>query len=208
MSNINCSDIKTPKFNIQQLTRLREDNCYIKTENNTIVKPGKYTIKNFKTQPCRAPDTKCLSLDQPSTFYRDGFGWTSKDGCNIDDDSNLRNARNITNYREIHQLYSRPYKTVPYMGRGSGNVCAESDLRSSEDTFQNKACNNLAGISIDRKIPQIPCIRNNIQNPKYIIPEDSDKFWVRGGQPSRQVIRNSDYLKKCGYKYNGKLWIR
>ena len=52
------------------------------------------------------------------------------------------------------------------------------------------------------------CIKESIQNAIHIIPEENDCSWVRGGQPSRQIIRNADYLKKCGYKYNGKLWIR
>ena len=61
-----------------------------------------------------------LSLQQPSTFYRDGPGWTSMDGCNVDNDSRLRNARNLTNLREIHQLIERPHLTTPYQGRGEG----------------------------------------------------------------------------------------
>ena len=32
------------------------------------------------------------------------YGWTSNNGCNIDNDSKLRNARNLTNLREINQL--------------------------------------------------------------------------------------------------------
>ena len=57
-------------------------------------------------------------------------------------------------------------------------------------------------------IPQVPCIKNNIQNPKHIVLEDSMKSWVRGGQPSRQVVRNSEWLKRCGYKYNGRFWTK
>ena len=57
------------------------------------------------------------------------------------------------------------------MGRGKGNINLESELRSSESTFQNRPCNTLSGNYIDRFIPQIPCIRENIQNPKHIIPE-------------------------------------
>ena len=41
-----------------------------------------------------------------------------------------------------------------------------------------------------------------------LVPEDNDKTRVRGGQPSRQVIRNKDYLNKCGFNYNGKYWER
>lgn len=204
----NCINIKGNKFNIQGLTRLNEDNCYKNLRNKTISRSGKYNTRNFRSCECLAPNVKELSLQHPSVFYRDGYGWSSNNGCNIDTDSKLRNAKNLTNERCINQLMSRPYLTTPYMGRGEGNVNVENNLLPGESTFQNKPCNNLAGIYIDRFVPQIPCIKQEIQNTKNIIPEDSDSHWVRGGQPSRQIIRNKDYLKKCGYRYNGKYWKR
>ena len=188
----NCVDHSSLKFNIQQLTRLREDSCYLENRSKFAKLPGKYQTSNFHDCKCEAPHTKELSLQQPSLNYKDGYGWTSNKGCNIDSDSNLRNANNLTNPRVIQQLKTRPHLTVPYMGRGKGNINLESELRSSESTFQNRPCNTLSGNYIDRFIPQIPCIRENIQNPKHIIPEDSNNDWVRGGQPSRQVIRNAD----------------
>ena len=52
--------------------------------------------------------------------------------------------------------------------------------------------------------PLIPCIKDNIQNKKHLIEEENG--WVRSGVPSRQIIRNKDYLHKCGYVYDGKYW--
>ena len=196
------------KFNIQQLSKLNEDNCYKKVRTKTSQKSGIYHTSNFHDYICEAPTVLETSLQQPNIIHKDGYGWTSMNGCNIDNDSKLRNAKNLTNKRCINQLLERPFKTIPYMGRGMGNICIESKLLPSEDTFQNKSCNNLSGIYIDRFIPQIPCIRNTIQNPKNIIPEDNDKTWVRGGQPSRQVIRNKNYLKKCGFKFNKNHWSK
>ena len=204
----NCIKYCDRKFNIQGLTRLREDKCYLDTRNKHSKMSGNYSTSNFHDCVCEAPFTKELSLQQPAVNYRDGLGWTSNEGCNIDNDSKLRNASNLTNPRLIQQLHERPYLTVPYMGRGSGNICVESNLRSNEATFQNRPCNNLAGIYVDRFITQIPCIRENVQNAKHIIPEDNNKDWVREGQPSRQVIRNTDYLNKCGFQYNGKYWSK
>ena len=202
-----CVDFSNnTKFDIRQLTRLKEDSCYKELRNETSEKPGEYSTGNYNDCTCEALYTKELSLQQPAMFFRDGYGWTSKDGCNIDKDSKMRNGDRLTNKREINQLFQRPYATVPYMGRGEGDVCTESKLRSAEDTSQNRPCNNLAGIYIDRFVPQLPCVRQSVQNPKNLIPEDSDRTWVRGGQPSRQIIRNKNYLKKCGFTYNGKLW--
>lgn len=204
----NCINYKIGKFNIQQLSRLNEDKCFKNLNNKTSEKSGHYYTRNFHDCMCEAPTILETSLQQPKIIHRDGYGWTSINGCNIDNDSKLRNAKNLTNKRCINQLLERPYKTTPYMGRGSGNVCIESKLLPGDDTFQNRPCNNLAGIYIDRFIPQISCIQESIQNPKNLIPEDNDRNWIRGGQPSRQVIRNKEYLKKCGFRYNNNHWQR
>ena len=202
----NCMQYNKVNMNIQGLTRLDQDSCYKSLQAKTIQQSGKYDTRNFHDCVCESPYVLETSLQQPILLHRDGYGWTSMNGCNIDNDSKLRNAKNLTNTRCINQLFERPYTTVPYMGRGGGDICTETKLLPGEDTFQNRPCNNLAGVYIDRFVPQIPCLRQNIQNTNHIIPEDSDKYWIRGGQPSRQVIRNKDYLKKCGFEYNGKFW--
>jgi len=205
---MSCINYYTNKFNIQELTRLKEDSCYKANRTNEAIKPGNYHTTNYHDCICNAPATKDLSLQQPSTFYKDGYGWVSNKGCSVDNDSILRNSRNLTNQREIHQLFTRFELTTPYMGRGNNDCCVESILRPGETTLQQKSCNSLSGVFIDRYTPQLSCIRENIQNPKNIIPENSDPSWVRGGQPSRQIIRNKDYLHKCGFNYNGKYWAR
>jgi hypothetical protein len=203
----NCTNYNDKGFDLFGLTRLREDSCYLDTRTRQSEAPGMYNITNYHDCVCEAPHTKTVSLEQPIVQYRDGYGWTSTNGCNVDNDSQLRNAKNQTNPRLIQQLHPRPYLTVPYMGRGVGDVCEESYLRAGENTFQGRACNNLAGVHIEQQYyPQIPCLKENIQNPQHIITEDSDPAWIRGGQASRQVIRNSDYLQRCGYEYDGKMW--
>ena len=48
--------------------------------------------------------------------------------------------------------------------------------------------------------PMIPKLKTEIQDHKHIIPEDSKGDWVRGGLPTRQMVRNSDYLRRCQEK--------
>jgi hypothetical protein len=162
----------------------------------------------FKDCDCDAPNVRDIAMNEPTITYRDGYGWTGKDGCNIDADSQMRNAPNLTNMRVIQQLYTRPYTTVPYMGRGTTDTELESIMQSGEDTSQKKQCNTLSGIYIDRFVPLVPCLQQNVQNPVHLVEEVARKDWVRGGVPSRDIVRNTDYLMKCGYNYNGKSWAR
>ena len=41
------------------------------------------------------------------------------------------------------------------------------------------------------------CLKNNVQNPKHLIPEDVKIDWVRGGIPSRQLVRDIEYKERC-----------
>jgi hypothetical protein len=93
-------------------------------------------------------------------------------------------------------LQARPYATTPYMGSGKTcilNADVESHLKMGEDTGTPKSINTLSGITINRFIPLIQCIEQNIQDPIHIIPDK----WVRGGADTRSTIRNIDYRKQC-----------
>ena len=43
----------------------------------------------------------------------------------------------------------------------------------------------------------IPSLAETVQNRKHIIQEDNDQSWVRGGIPTREMVRNMDYIKNC-----------
>jgi len=198
-----CQPYKNGCLNLNSQSGINNDECYVNYEEKNSIRPGLYQLENFHDCNCEPENIKNIWSQNPTMNYVDGHGWSA---CNINNDSELR-KNNLTNLNCIQDLRHRPYPTVPFMGRGSGDICLESELRPGESTFQNKPCNNLAGVSIENQYtPMIPCLKQNIQNPKHIIPELSDECWKRGGQDSRQLIRNIDYLNKCGYKYNGKYW--
>jgi hypothetical protein len=94
------------------------------------------------------------------------------------------------------------------MGRGTTNPVLENKIRTGEDTGQRKQCNTLSGIYIDRFVPLVPCLAKNIQNPVHLVTEIARPDWVWGGLPSRDLIRNSNYLSKCGYVKNSKGWFK
>jgi len=209
-----CSNINGPpngcaKMNLYNLGRIRDDRCYNTARTFQSYSICDYNTTAYKDCACGGQNVIDIAVAEPTLQFRDGYGWTSVDGCNVDVDSSLRNAHNLTNMRYIQQLYTPPYKTVPYMGRGPlADAALEIILQSGEDTSQKKQCNTLSGVYIDRFVPLVPCLEQNIQNPVHLVEEVASRDWIRGGIPSRDIVRNTDYLKKCGYKYNGKLWTR
>ena len=65
-------------------------------------------------------------------------------------------------------------------------------------TSDKLTCGPLSGVAtLDLTItPMIDRLKNEVQNPTHIIPEDSMDSWVRGGLPSRQIVRNKEYMKR------------
>ena len=51
-------------------------------------------------------------------------------------------------------------------------------------------------------MPMIDHLRNSIQDPIHIVTESALNGWVRGGAPSRQIVRDIEYLERCGSNYH------
>ena len=121
----------------------------------------------------------------------------SKNDINTDSEFKLNEEQLTSDKNKCGKLLqARPYSTTPYMG--SGKTCSlfpnvESKLKFSEITTVPKSINSLSGITIDRFTPLLPCIEDNVQDTKHIVPT----MWVRGGADTRAVIRNVDYRKEC-----------
>ena len=64
-NNPNCVDFsKNKSFDIQQLTRLREDKCFIDVFDKTTEKPGDYTTSNHNDCECEAEDEELAIRDK------------------------------------------------------------------------------------------------------------------------------------------------
>ena len=189
-------------FNIQNQTSLDQDSCQKVFRDKQSESPGIYHLNRYNDTTCGIPTVMEVASQNPTIIFKDGYGITE---CYVDDDSKLRVGRTRKNPKCPNQLFTRPYRTVPYMGRGSGDSYLESQIRYGEDTAERKQCNTLAGINIKNldpnHMPMIDHLKNNIQNPSHIVPEVALDGWVRGGAPSRQIVKDIEYLEKCGSKY-------
>ena len=189
-------------FEINNQTSIREDECNKYDSiffNNKIEEYclGTNIYKNDNNVYLNSTNIQGLNSQNMS-------GFSDK----ISDETNFRNGIQgsiMTNQkgRESKELDTRLFIGSPYMSAGQSilkNPDLYSKLISGLDTHTNKADNSLSGVSIDRFIPLVPCIAENVQNPEHIIPE----YWIRGGMSTRVVIRNADYLKSCGKRMTQK----
>ena len=163
---------------------------------------GLYYLDNQNGCECGLKEARDIQVSQPGINFSGGVGWIAEKGCLVDNDSGLRQDKDkLTNKKEINQIVERLFKTTPGISRGFHNVDVESVLISSNFSTDQKPCNSLAGVSIGNYFtPMIPKLKEEVQDSNHIIPEDSQKDWVRGGLPTRQMVRNSDYLRRCQNK--------
>jgi hypothetical protein len=198
-----CSkpNVCCPNDKYNKKDSIRSECCYVNADERQSVLPGQYNLQNYYACSCIPTQAVSIAIDNPTMSLRDGYGWIGQRGCLVKNDSKMRNGSSMTRDKIPQQLFTRSHLTTPYMGRGAGDPCSETYLKEGEDTFQNRPCNNLAGISTlgYQMTPLISCLKD-VQNPNHIIPELNSKDWIRGGYPSRQWIRNQWYCHKCKNK--------
>jgi len=190
---INDGDNEIEFQGFNNSTRRNMDGNAISYKDMQDKRYSNYSTTNYYNDADRQKYLKSLNfVGMAANKNKDGYGKF------IDTESQLIQA-SLTNPKVKQQLATRPFKGWPYMGAGETHIVNPdlySRLSSGTDTRTKKAGDAISGASLDRFIPLVPCLASNVQNPEHIIPE----YWVRGGESSRAIIQNVDYLKMCGFK--------
>jgi hypothetical protein len=174
------------EFKVNGFTRERDDVCSYNNEYRESVGPGRYAVTNLV--PNRAT-TVPQALSNPTVIAAEGYGIDQTD---IDSDSVLRNNPTLEGRSRCPlRVQSRPFATVPFMGRGRGNQELESRLQQSEFVRTGKECGTVTETFFESQFtPLIPHLQANVQNPRNLVPEVAAAGWIHGGIPSRQYVRD------------------
>ena len=196
----NCATLDNKKaFNLHYKAQAFDDPCFVDVQTRQSVGPGNYGVTNLYDCNTLIPDTIDKATNLPLVFFKNGYDVGQ--GV-VDESSKLRIGLTKQYPRCPQQLFERPFKSVPYSGRGCGNVEIETQLQPGESTGAKRSCNTLSGITIPNYFtPLIDHLASNVQNEKHIVEEAVDPAWVRSGVPSRLLIRDVDYLQRCSYSY-------
>jgi hypothetical protein len=173
------------QFQVNRMTRTRDDLCGIESYYAQSVGPGQYYTTNMAPAPQKVNP---LAVENLLMYPRDGYGLNN---AQVDADSFMRNQPGFKSNRCLIRPQARPIATIPYMGGGRGNSDIETYLLHSEQVRQGKECGTVTEQSFDNVFtPMVPSLKNNIQNPANLIPEVAADGWIRGGIPSRQYVRD------------------
>jgi hypothetical protein len=179
-------------FTFYGLSRIGDDNCSIDQRTIQNTNSCNYLLDNFYTSDCNMRGVVNLATSQPCINYKGGMG-SDFCGSNIDTNSRLLIGSVQTNPRCRIDLFQRPFATVPYLGRGSVDPILESELMQGQQNSDRKTETNLSERSYIKyqTIPLIPEVKKNIQNPERLIESMASESWIRGGLPSREIIRDT-----------------
>lgn len=193
---------KKDSFKTFVQTNINEDKLTVDINTLQSQGPGLYYLDNQFGCECGLKEAKEIQTSQPGIHLKGGVGWIAEKGCLVDNDTKLRqDISKLTNKNDINQIVERLFITTPDLKKGRYNVDVETVLINSDSTSDQKPCDSLAGVSIGNYFtPMIQKLSEEVQNTNHIIPEDSLNEWVRGGLPTRQMIRNADYLRRCQQK--------
>ena len=190
-------------YTFDNMSRIGLDDCCKSQSDIQNVASCNYMTQNFFASDCSMKNPISLATSQPGIMYNGGYN-TGAGGCNIDNSSKLLIGSIQTHPRCHIDLFQRPFATVPYLGRGSVNPVMESQIQQGEQIVNKKSTSNLSEKSYIKyhQTPLLPAVQQRISNPANQIENVASDGWVRGGVPSRELTRDSDYFNKHStYQY-------
>ena len=191
-------------YTFQNMYRIGLDNCNKSQTDIQNVASCNYSTQNYFASDCTMKNTKALATTQPGIMYNGGYQ-IGAGGCNINDSSKLQIGTIQTHPKCRIDLFHRPFATVPYLGRGAVNPIMESQIQQGEQIVNKRSVTNLSEKSYIKyhQTPLLPAVKQKINNPAHQIESVASDGWVRGGVPSRELTRDTDYFNKHStYQYN------
>ena len=154
-----------------------------------------YTLSNFYSENLSNSHVD-FATSQPNVMFK-GFSGVGLNSDVVDIDSLL--ALKKTNDRSLEklQLNSRPFATVPYLGKGSCNPVLETQLLQGETSHDVKSISTIMTKSfMDYSMqPTDSQMEERVSNPAHTIQEAALDGWVRGGILTRELSGDVDFRK-------------
>lgn len=182
-------------YTFDNMSRIGNDECFLDQNSIQNASTCNYVLQNYNASNCSMKKQIDLATSQPGIFYKGTYNLGSE-GCNVQDSSNLLIGSIQTNPKCKLDLQQRPFLTVPYLGRGSVNPVTESQIQQGESIINKKTVNNMSEKCYIKyhHTPLLPSVQENITNPNNLVEDSAKNGWIRGGVPSRELTRDSEYL--------------
>lgn len=184
-------------YTFNNMSRIGLDECSGSQEDIQNVASCNYMTQNYFASDCSMKKPIELATSQMGIMYNGGYQ-VGAGGCNINDSSELQIGTIQTHPRCRIDLFHRPFATVPYLGRGSVNPVMESQILQGEQIVNKRSVNNLSEKSYIKyhQTPLLPAVQQRMTDPSNKIESIASEGWVRGGVPSRELTRDTQFFNK------------
>lgn len=141
-----------------------------------------------------------FALRQPAMNFSGSSHGVGANPIVVHDESKLLIKTEQTSPAEKLQLFTRPFVTVPYLGRGSANPDLESELFLGEPVHEKKSVSTVMDKSFTPYIlqPLDNEMKERVENTALNVEESAMDGWIRGGAASRKMT--ADELAKQSHK--------
>jgi hypothetical protein len=179
-------------YTFNKLTRIGDDSCDKSQRNVQNANASTYMLNQFRPE-CPMKSSMDFALSQPNVNYT-GSHQMGIGGCNVDESSELL-LSSLSRPRCKLSLLQRPFATVPYLGRGKSDAVLESQIQQGDLANNRKSITNLTEVSHIKysHVPMIPSLQASITNPANLVEGAAAEGWIRGGLPSRDLVKDNDY---------------
>ena len=179
-------------YTFNNITRLGDDKLDLSQRSVQNSNASSYMLDNFRPA-CPMGSAIDFATSQPNVNFT-GSHQVGIGGCNIDENSNLL-LSTLNRPKCRISLLQRPYLTVPFLGRGQGDIILEAQMQQGDFANNKKSINPSSEIShmTYRHTPMIPSLHATISNPANLIEGVAAEGWIRGGVPSRELTRDKEY---------------
>jgi len=138
-----------------------------------------------------------FAVQQPTMTFN---GLTNGNGIsanNVDNESLLLLKSEQQRALEKLQLFERPFKSVPYLGRGSCDPALESQLQHGELSSDKKSVSTVMEKSFAAYslYPTNNKMEEQVNDASNTVEEAALDGWIRGGASTREMSMNDDMQK-------------
>jgi hypothetical protein len=151
-----------------------------------------YSLSNYFSQIPSAGHVQ-FAIQQPTMNYSGIAYGSGLTGSLVDTDSLLTIKADQERPLEKLQLFSRPFATVPYLGRGSCDPAIESQLQQGELVHDKKSVSTIMEKSFGAYslYPLDDQMQTSSKDASNRVEELAMNGWVRGGASTRELVENN-----------------
>ncbi len=179
-------------YTFNSMSRIGNDECSMAQRDMQNSGIANYNLQNYFTGDTCMNRAKNFATSTVGMNYSGTYG-LGVNGCNVDDLSKLTIGQIQSHPRSKIDLFSRPYVSVPYLGRGRVDPVLEAQMFQGETSTNRKTVLNMSEKSYLKysTVPLIPEVKRHIQNTQHIIESDISNDWIRGGIQTKNLRRDT-----------------